>query len=184
MTNFNPWHDVKIGDKAPEIVNAIVEIPKDSKIKYELDKETGMLKLDRFLYSAVHYPGDYGFLPRTLWDDGDPMDIIILTNGPVYPMTLVKVRVIGVIRMKDGDEEDDKIIAVYQDDPRYAEYKDIGDIPQHTKVELRHFFESYKELQGKKCLVLEMLGKEKAFKDIERAIEKYSKDINSKVRQL
>lgn len=173
MAVENPWHDISIGDRAPEVIHAIVEIPKDSKIKYELDKETGLLKLDRFLYSSVHYPGDYGFVPQTLWEDNDPLDIIILTTRPVYPMTLAEVRVIGVLQMIDDNEKDNKIIAVYDADPRYKEYNDLKDIPQHTKMELRHFFETYKELQGKKCLVPEMLGREDALKDIIKSQELY-----------
>jgi inorganic pyrophosphatase len=170
---INPWHDVSCGEKAPEIVNAVIEIPKDSKIKYELDKKTGMLKLDRFLYSAVYYPGDYGFIPQTLWDDNDPIDIIILTNRPVYPMTLVKARIIGVLRMVDGGEKDDKLIAVYHDDPRFKEIEDVKDIPKHIIQELKHFFETYKHLQGKHCIVPEILDKTHALKDVERAIKMY-----------
>ncbi|MCL5730138.1 MAG: inorganic diphosphatase [Candidatus Pacearchaeota archaeon] len=176
MVSINPWHDVELGEigKIPGIINAVIEIPKDSKIKYELDKKTGLLKMDRFLYSAVHYPGDYGFIPQTLWDDNDPLDIMILTGHPIYPMTLVKVRVIGVLRMIDSEEKDDKIIAVYDDDPRYKEIRDVSDVAAHTLAELKHFFETYKQLQGKQCKVLEILGKENAFKDIERANEMYN----------
>ena len=166
MGNFNAWHDVDIGDKAPSVVHAIIEIPKDSHIKYEIDKDTGMLKLDRFLYSAAHYPGDYGFVPRTLWDDGDALDIIVITHRPVYPMTLASVRVIGVIRMIDGDDKDDKVIAVYDKDPRYEEFKDIKDVPQHILKELVNFFERYKELQGKHVKVLEIMNRDAALKDI------------------
>lgn len=166
MTIQNPWHDVSVGDKAPEIVNAIIEIPKDSQLKYELDKETGLLKLDRILYSAVHYPGDYGFIPQTLWEDGDPLDIVILTSRPVYPMTLVSVRILGVLRMVDNNEKDDKLIGVYDCDPRYKEYEGIKDIPKHTIAELKHFFETYKQLQGKECKILEILDKKDAVKDV------------------
>lgn len=166
MNHFNPWHDVSVGDGAPEVVHAIIEIPKDSHIKYEIDKESGMLKLDRFLYSAVHYPGDYGFIPRTLWEDGDPLDIIVLTHRPVYPLTLVNARVIGVIRMIDGEEKDDKIIAVYDKDPRYAEYTDLKNVPSHVLRELVHFFERYKELQGKHVKIVEVLNKDAAHKDV------------------
>lgn len=173
MAIENPWHDVEIGKSFSDSVNSIIEIPKDSKIKYELDKDTGLLKLDRFLYSAVHYPGDYGFIPQTLWDDGDPLDIIILTNVSVSPLTLARVKVIGVMRMIDDNEEDSKIIAVYLDDPRFNEFQDIEDIPKHTKSELKHFFETYKELQGKKCTVPGILGREQALKDIKRASEAY-----------
>lgn len=188
MTIKNAWHDVEIGKKAPEIVNAIIEIPKDSKQKYELDKETGMLKLDRFLYSAVHYPGDYGFLPQTLWDDNDPLDIIILTNRPVYPMTLVSVRVIGVLRMQDNGEKDDKIIGVYDCDPRYKEYQSIKDIPTHIIAELKHFFETYKQLQGKECKILQILDKQDALKDIELGRKlynlKFRPDVLTKPEQI
>ncbi len=177
MTIFNPVHDVSVGDKAPEIVHGIIEIPKDSKIKYEVDKETGMLKLDRFLYSSVYYPGDYGFIPQTLWDDGDPLDIIILTGRPVHPMTLVNARVIGVLRMEDGSEKDDKIIAVYDRDPRYEEVKSVKDLPKHVIAELKHFFETYKQLQGKKCRVLEIHDKSFAYKDIERAQKLYQEKL-------
>ncbi len=180
MTSINPWHDIDVGEDAPHVVNAIIEIPKDCQIKYEIDKDSGLLKLDRFLYSAVHYPGDYGFIPRTLWDDGDPLDIIILTQRPVYPMTLVKARVIGVLRMLDGDERDDKIIAVYDNDPRYAEYSDLKHIPAHTLKELSHFFEKYKELQGKHVKILEILNKDAALKDVEIAQKIYNDKYRKK----
>lgn len=166
MTSKNPWHDVSIGSHMPDVVNAIVEIPKDSKVKYELDKESGLLKLDRFLYSAVHYPGDYGFIPQTLWEDGDPLDIIILTGRPVYPMTLAETRPIGVLRMIDDGEKDDKIIAVYNHDPRFAEIEGMKDVPKHIIAELKHFFETYKQLQGKHCKILEILDKKDAHKSI------------------
>lgn len=166
MVAKDVWHDIEVGEKAPEIVNAIIEIPKDEKIKYEYDKKTGLLKLDRFLHSAVHYPGDYGFVPQTLWDDGDPLDIIVLTGRPVYPMTLAEVRILGVLRMIDGNEKDDKLIGVYDCDPRYAEYEGVKDIPKHTIAELKHFFETYKLLQGKECKILQILDKSDAWKDI------------------
>ncbi len=176
----NPWHDISVGENAPHVVHAIVEIPKDSQIKYEVDKKSGLLRLDRFLYSAAHYPGDYGFVPRTLWDDGDPLDIIVLTHRPLQPMTLANARVIGVLRMIDEGEKDDKIIAVYDKDPRYGEFNDISDISAHTLKELKHFFERYKELQGKNVRVLDILPKEVALKDVEIAqkmyLNKYGKD--------
>ncbi len=180
MAIENPWHDVSIGDKAPEVVNAIIEIPKDCQAKYELDKETGLLMLDRFMYSAVHYPGDYGFIPRTLWSDGDPLDVMILTARPVFPLTLAKIRVVGVLRMVDGDESDDKIIGVYDSDPRYKEFQSIKDIPKHILVELKHFFETYKQLQGKKVKILEILDRNEALKDIVKASEMYKMkfDVN------
>jgi inorganic pyrophosphatase len=180
MKLHHPWHDISPGDKSPRIVNAIIEIPRDSQQKYELDKESGMLKLDRFLYSAVYYPGDYGFIPQTLWEDDDPMDIIILTNRPVYPLTLVSARVIGAIRMFDNKELDDKIIGVYDSDPRFSEYNDLKDIPRHVIAELKHFFETYKELQLQaKVTVPEILSREDAWKDIETSKGKYRRSRQS-----
>jgi len=177
---LNSWHDISCGKNAPEVVNAVIEIPKNSKIKYELDKDTGMLKLDRFLHSAVHYPGDYGFIPKTLWDDDDPLDIVILTGEPVYPMTLTEVRPIGVLRMVDNDEKDDKIVACYKDDPRYSEFKDIKDLPKHIIKELKHFFETYKEIEGKECKVPSVLGKNEAMKDVKRAQKIYREKFGKK----
>ncbi len=186
MRFHHPWHGISPGDESPRTVNAIIEIPRDSQIKYELDKESGILRLDRFLYSAVYYPGDYGFIPQTLWEDGDPMDIIILTGKPVHPLTLVSARVIGVIRMIDQNELDDKIIGVYERDPRYSEYNSLKDIPKHIRVELKHFFETYKELQlqAEKVTVPEILDREKAWEDIELSIENYRKHRKSLLRNI
>lgn len=167
MSVKDSWHDVSVGDDTVGLVNAIIEIPKDSKIKYEYDKNTGLLKLDRFLYSSVHYPGDYGFIPQTLWEDGDPLDIIVLTSHPVYPMTLAKVRILGVLRMFDDNEKDDKLIGVYDCDPRFKEYEGMKDVPKHIIVELKHFFETYKQLQGKECKIPEILDRKDAIKDVE-----------------
>jgi inorganic pyrophosphatase len=174
MRLSHPLHDISTENESPRIVNAITEIPRDSQQKYELDKESGILKLDRFLYSAVHYPGDYGFIPQTLWEDGDSMDIIILTSKPVYPLTLVSARVIAVIRMIDNHELDDKIVGVYDKDPRYSEYNSFKDIPKHIATELKHFFETYKELQlqSKEVSVPEILGREHAWEDIELSMKK------------
>ena len=173
MTVDNVWHDISPGKDSPDVINVIIEIPKDSNIKYELDKDTGLLKLDRFLYSAVYYPGDYGFVPQTYWDDGDPLDVIVLTGRPLYPMTLAEVRVIGVLRMIDNGEKDDKIVGVYNNDPRYKDFKSIKDVPKHIMTELKHFFETYKLLQGKKCEVPEILDRDKAVKDVEKGIKMY-----------
>ncbi len=169
----NPWHDVNVGKDAPEEVNVVIEIPKNSTLKYELDKETGLMKLDRVLYSAVHYPGDYGFIPQTYWDDDDPLDIIMLSSFPVYPMTIAKVRPIGAIQMVDSEENDAKIIAVYVGDPRFDNYRDISDIPPHTLLELKHFFETYKELQNRKVKILSVQHSAKARQYIMEGIAKY-----------
>ncbi|RMF05724.1 inorganic diphosphatase [Candidatus Woesearchaeota archaeon] len=169
----HPWHDVEPGSKVPELVNAVIEVPKDSKLKYELDKKSGLMKLDRALYSAVHYPGDYGFIPQTYWDDGDPLDIIIISNFPVYPGTIVQARPIGLIDMYDGKERDDKIIAVHATDPRFDRYTTVKDVPSHMLLEIKHFFETYKELQNKKVRVLSIKGLPQAKKCIVRGLKLY-----------
>jgi len=176
---MNPWHGVNPGNKIPEEVNVVVEVPKDCKLKYELDKETGLLKLDRALYSAVHYPGDYGFIPKTYWDDDDPLDVLILSNFPIFPLTLVQVRPIGVIEMKDGSEMDDKIIAVHSNDPRFDRYKDLKDVPEHMILEIKHFFETYKELQNKKVKILNLKGAKEAKECIIKGLKLYKEKFNS-----
>ncbi len=175
MSNVDPWHGVEIGEKYPENVNAIIEIPKNCPLKYEIDKKTGMVMLDRVLYSSVHYPGDYGFVPKTYAEDGDPLDVIVLTGHPVHPGVLASVRIIGVMHMVDADEKDDKLIAVYEKDPRSNEIMDISDLPRHTLSELKHFFETYKELQNKKVEVLEFKGREIAYEILKRSVEQYNK---------
>ncbi|MEK6898265.1 MAG: inorganic diphosphatase [Nanoarchaeota archaeon] len=172
---MNSWRDIEPGKDSPKIVNAIIEIPKDSKIKFELDKKTGLMKLDRFLFSAMHYPGDYGFIPQTLWDDGDPLDIIVITGHPLYPGMLAETRVIGIVHMIDQGESDDKIVAVYEKDPRYKKVQSIKDLPEHFLQELKHFFETYKELEQKEVKVSDIKGSEDAYKAIKRAVELYKK---------
>ena len=161
----------------PQKVHVIIEIPRGSENKYEMDKETGMLKLDRPLFSSVHYPGDYGYIPKTLWDDGDPLDIIVLTSHPVYPLTLAKVRVLGVVKMIDGKESDSKIIGVYDSDPRFSEYQDLEDIPKHKIKEVVHFFESYKKLQGKEVKILGIGNKKEAVNAIVFSKNKYENKV-------
>lgn len=170
---INPWHGVSYGKNAPDEVNVIIEVPKDSKLKYELDKETGLLRLDRALYSAVHYPGDYGFIPQTYWEDDDPLDILVISNFPVYPMTIVRAKPIGVIEMNDGRERDDKIIAVHSTDPRLKNYRSLSDLPEHMLLEIKNFFEIYKELQNKKVKILDLKGVSEAKKSILKGIKNY-----------
>jgi inorganic pyrophosphatase len=177
MANVDPLHGIELGEDFPKIVNAVIEISKDSKIKYEFDKKTGLIKLDRFLFSSMHYPGDYGFIPQTHWEDGDAVDILILTGTPIYPGTLVKARVIGVIHMNDSGESDDKIIAVYDKDPRYKNVKSIKDIQEHYLDELRHFFETYKELEKKEVKVLQIKDKEDAYRVLKKGVELYKKEF-------
>lgn len=172
MSN-NPWHNVAVGKDAPQIVTAMIEIPKGSKTKYELDKETGYLKLDRVLYSSLSYPYNYGFIPQTYCDDHDPLDILVLTQVKVLPMCMMRAKVIGVMRMIDGGEADDKIIAVSPDDMSVSHIEDIEELPPHALRELRAFFEDYKKLENKEVLVEKFQNKEKAWDIINQSISDY-----------
>ncbi|MDQ6830806.1 MAG: inorganic diphosphatase [Gemmatimonadota bacterium] len=147
---INAWRDIPPGKHPPELVTAVVEIPRGSRNKYELDKESGLMRLDRVLYSAVHYPGDYGFIPRTLAEDHDPCDVLVLINEPTFPSCQIDVRPIGVLRMTDRGDPDDKILCVPANDPFYHEVFDIADIPQHYLKEVEHFFHIYKDLEGRR----------------------------------
>lgn len=169
--------DLEVGKDAPKVVNAVIEIPKNSSIKYEIDKKTGLLMLDRMLFTANHYPGDYGLIPRTHCEDGDPLDVIVLTDKSLLPLTLAEVRVIGIVRMIDDGEQDDKVIGVYDKDPRFAEYKNLNDVPDHIIKEIKHFFETYKELQNKEVQVTDMHDKDVAYSEIEKAQKLYEKKI-------
>ena len=172
---INAWRDISPGPQAPELVTAIIEIPRGSRNKYELDKETGMMKLDRVLYSAVHYPGDYGFIPRTLFEDGDPLDVLVRINEPTFPGCMVEVRPIGVLKMLDKGEPDDKILAMPANDPFHNEYYDIADIPQHYLAEIEHFFHIYKDLEGKRVHILGWEKSEVAMRVISESIERYDR---------
>lgn len=177
---FNPWHDAPIGERSPEIVEAIIEIPKHSKAKYELDKTTGMLRLDRVLFSSVNYPENYGFIPQTYGDDNDPLDIIVLSQIKVQPMCLVEAKVIGVMRMVDDGEADDKIIAVANNDMSVNHINSIEELPKHFGNELKNFFEEYKKLEHKKVEVDEFQNRETAIEIINKAISDYKKKFSDK----
>src|SRR5215471_19329519 len=171
---MHPWHDPQVDESGiATAFPVVVEIPKGSSNKYELDKETGLLRLDRVLYSAVHYPADYGFIPRTYCDDGDPLDVLVLGQEPVYPLTLVDARAIGVMRMRDEKGVDDKIVAVSVRDPAYAEYTDKSQLPSHVLRQLKRFFEDYKVLEHKLVVVEDLLGPAEAIGIIEEALELY-----------
>lgn len=146
---MNLWHDVPLGDDAPGEINVIIEIPRGSHNKYEIDKDTGMIKLDRANYSAAPYPFDYGFAPQTLWEDGDPLDVVVLSTFPLHPGILVAVRPVAVMDMIDSGESDYKIIAVPVEDKRWEDVQDLVDLNKHTVKEIQHFFETYKALKGK-----------------------------------
>jgi inorganic pyrophosphatase len=173
---MHPRHDCYVDDSVVETAfPVVIEISKGSKNKYELDKETGLLKLDRVLYSAVHYPADYGFIPRTFCDDGDPLDVLVLGQEPVTPLTLVEARAIGVMRMRDEKGIDDKIVAVSVRDPSFADYTDKDQLPGHVLLQVRRFFEDYKALEHKQVIVEDMLGPAEAFTIIREALELYRK---------
>ncbi|MFH1453975.1 MAG: inorganic diphosphatase [Armatimonadota bacterium] len=170
---MNPWHDVNIGKEAPEIFNAVIEIPKGSKNKYELDKESGLLRVDRVLYSSVHYPANYGFIPQTYCDDGDPLDVLVLGQEPVHPLTIVTAKAIGCMRMIDSGKADDKIIAIHLNDPEYAHYNDISELPEHKLKEIKRFFEDYKALENKTTSVESFQNAGKAAEIIRQNMEMY-----------
>ncbi len=171
--NANPWHDVTFGEEAPSVVNGIIEIPKGTRAKYELDKDSGMLKLDRVLFSSVYYPANYGFIPKTYCDDNDPLDILILSQIDIVPLCIVSAKVIGVMRMIDGGEADDKIIAVAAGDPSMNHINDISELPDHFISEMRNFFEDYKKLEHKTVVVEEFQNKELAQEIVLKAIQDY-----------
>ncbi len=169
----HPWHDVPIGEDAPEEFTALIEIPKGSRVKYELDKETGLLKVDRILYSAVIYPANYGFIPRTLGDDDDPLDVLVLMQEPVQPLSILRARPIGMMHMVDEGESDEKIICVHLDDPEFRSYEHHSELPEHRLSELRRFFEDYKVLEHKQVVVDELQGPAEALQIIVDALELY-----------
>lgn len=177
---MNPWHDVSIGENIPEIVTGIIEIPKNTRAKYELDKESGLLKMDRVLYSSVYYPANYGFIPQTYCDDDDPLDIMVFSQIAIQPLCLVDAKVIGVMHMVDVDEIDDKIIAVAKNDMSVNHVNDITQLPMHFINEIRNFFEDYKKLENKEVIVKEFQGRDKAFKIIEQSIVDYQKKFGNK----
>ena len=173
---MHAWHDVYVDDHlVGKAFPVVIEVPMGSKNKYELDKETGLLRLDRVLFSAVHYPADYGFIPRTFCDDGDPLDALVLSQEPVYPLTLVEARAIGVMRMRDEKGIDDKIVAVSISDPSFADYTDKDQLPNHVLLQVRRFFEDYKVLEHKQVVVEDMLGPTEALGIITEALEFYRK---------
>jgi inorganic pyrophosphatase len=170
----NPWHSVSVGENAPAEVNGIIEIPQNNRAKYELDKASGMLKLDRVLYSSMYYPANYGFIPRTYCDDNDPLDILVLSQITIVPMCIVKAKVIGVMRMLDQGELDDKIIAVASNDMSVNHMNDISELPEHFLRELRHFFEDYKKLENKTVEIENFQNAEVAKKIVTQSIEDYN----------
>lgn len=176
----NPWHKVNIGENAPEVVNAIIEIPKNSRAKYEIDKESGLLILDRVLYSSMYYPANYGFIPQTYCDDKDPLDILVLSQITLVPRCIVSAKVIGVMRMLDGGELDDKIISVALHDMSVNHMNDISELPEHFFKELRNFFENYKKLENKTVEVEDFQNADVARQIIRKSIDDYA-ELTSQV---
>lgn len=174
---MNIWHDIDPKRITPDEFIAVIEIPKGSKQKYELDKKTGLLILDRILYTSTHYPANYGFIPHTLADDGDPLDVLVLCSESLLPLSLVKVYPIGVITMNDNGKNDEKIIAIPFTDPNYNSYKTITDLPKHVFDEMQHFFSVYKQLEGKNTAVNTVCGRENAIAIIEKSLMSYKDNL-------
>lgn len=173
---MHPWHDVEIGTEAPHKVLAIIEVPKGSKNKYELHKPSGLLKCDRVLFSSVHYPANYGFIPQSYCEDNDPLDILVLGQESVVPLTIMEAKPIGVMKMRDQGEADDKIIAVHANDPEFSHYNSIHELPQHRLKEVQRFFEDYKTLENKAVVVAGFLDRDEAHKIISDSIALYAKE--------
>ncbi len=169
------WHDLSPGPNPPEDVRAIIEITGGSKNKYELDKESGILRLDRVLYSAVHYPADYGFIPGTLAEDGDPLDVLVLLKEPTFPGCEVDIRPLGILHMLDRGVPDEKILAVPEHDPLQAEFTELGDVPKHLLAQIQHFFQTYKDLEGKRVEAHGWEDRPAAYKAIIESITRYER---------
>jgi inorganic pyrophosphatase len=178
---MHPWHDVELGDAIEESFRAVIEIPKGSKVKYELDKHTGLLWVDRVLYSAVHYPANYGFLPQTYCLDNDPLDVLVLGQEPVVPLCIMRAKAIGIMTMVDDKGPDDKVIAIHADDPEYAHYRHISELSAHRLRELERFFLDYKVLEHKAVTVGDMRGPADAEKAIREAVDLYRRKIKPTV---
>jgi len=172
---IHPWHDVTPGEDAPQEFNAIIEIPFGASVKYELDKVSGLIKMDRVLYSAVYYPANYGFIPQTLAEDNDPLDVLVLCQETVVPLTLIHARTIGIITMVDQGEKDHKIISVATGDPEFNSYREAAEMPSHRLHMLRRFFQDYTQLEGKRVEVDEIQPAKFAFPIIEEALARYSR---------
>jgi inorganic pyrophosphatase len=178
----NLWHQLDAGPDPPDVIYVIVEITKGSRNKYEYGKELGVLKLDRVLFSSLHYPGDYGLIPRTFYDDGDPLDVLVMINEPTFPGCIIEARPIGLFKMLDQGLADDKVLAVPARDPIFDGYRDIQDIPQHFLKEVAHFFEVYKDLEGHRTKPLGWEPVSVAKEEISRAMELYRTDFGKGAR--
>lgn len=171
---MHPWHDVELGPDAPGIVAAVIEIPKGAKVKYELDKQSGLIRVDRVLFSSVHYPANYGFVPQTYCEDRDPLDVLVLGQEPVVPLSVMRAKILGVMRMQDQGEADDKLIAVHADDPEYMHFSSLEELAPHRMMEVRRFFEEYKTLENKKVVVEKFFDRATAIQILGDAIRSYA----------
>ena len=176
----NPWHKLSRGNTEPNRINGLIEIPKGSRAKYEVDKESGLLRLDRVIYSSMYYPINYGFIPQSYCGDRDPLDILVLTAEVIVPLCIVPAKVIGVMRMMDSGDTDDKIIGVCAGDPSVNHIQDISELPEHTLLELRNFFEEYKKLEKKHVVVADFLNREAAMEIVVESFKMYDELVRSK----
>lgn len=174
---FHPWHSWSSGKEAPKFINAVIEIQTGSKAKYELDKETGFLRLDRILASNLSYPFHYGFIPQTYCEDNDPLDVLVVCSEALLPLSIVETRVIGAVEMIDAGERDDKIIGVAKNDPFMKNIKSLNDLPKATLDQIKHFFEEYKKPEGKQVIINKFLNQEDACELIDQSIELYKKNF-------
>jgi inorganic pyrophosphatase len=175
---MHPWHDVELGEDSPHILNALIEVPMGSNVKYELDKKSGLIKVDRTLFSSVHYPANYGFFPRTLCEDHDPLDVLVLGQEPLVPLCIVRAKPIGLMKMIDQGESDDKVIAVHMDDQEYCHYSSIDELPAHRLAQVKRFFEDYKILEKKAVTVAGFLGPADAIAAIQDSIKMYDSQVH------
>lgn len=177
---MNLWHDLERGKNFPLEMNVIIEIPKGSKNKYEIDKKTGLIKLDRAMKTSQDYPFDYGFVPQTLWEDGDALDVIVLSTFPLAPGILVVARPVAIMKMNDSGDSDDKIIAVPTEDPRWNRTHDLADLNEHFLKEIKHFFETYKQIDGKEVKILGFFGKNEALEASKKSVQLYQAEFEKK----
>jgi inorganic pyrophosphatase len=175
MSRMTKYMNVSPGTDIPHVVNAIIEIPQGSRSKFELDKETGLFRLDRYLFSSLHYPGDYGLIPQTLAEDGDPLDVLVMVNEPTFTGCLIETRVVGLFKMKDRDANDFKVFGVPNSDPLFKEFKDLDNVPSHFLKEVEHFFATYKELEGVSTETLGWFPAEDAIREVRECVERYRK---------
>lgn len=180
MSIANLWRELPPGPDVPRVIYVVVEIPKRSRNKYEYDEQGGFIKLDRVLYSSLHYPGDYGFIPRTLHEDGDPLDVLVMTNEPTFSGCVIEARPLGIFHLLDRGRIDDKILAVPHTDPLFNDYRSLEDVPTHFLDEVAHFFSVYKDLEQEEVKALGWEGLDRAYQEIERAIQTYGEMLRSK----